>query len=366
MFEKLKAVVDDNLAMGIPGADILVYKDGKEIYRYFAGTASHEGAPMTGKERYNIYSCSKFITCTAALMLYEQGKLGLDDKVSKYLPEYGSLTVLEEDGSVRPAKTEMTVKHLFTMMGGLTYNVHYPAIMKVLEETEGRAPTREVIRALASEPLQYDPGAHFLYGLDHDVLACIVEVISGMRFGEFVKQNIFDPLGMKDTSYCVDDDELDTLCDQYDCTYEKGGLNATYHLIGKNVWRGYKVGTEYESGGAGCVSTVCDYMKFLEGLRTGKLISQETLALMASEQLPPDKLEGYWIADAGYGYGLGVRCPAAGSDRHDFGWGGAAGAYPMIDLELGISAFYAQHVLDHPSDEMTKIPAILREIYGEN
>ncbi len=361
MFEKLKAVVDDSLAMGIPGADILVYKDGKEIYRYFAGTASAEGAPMTGKERYNIHSCSKLITCTAALMLYEQGKLGIDDKVSKYMPEYGHLAVMEKDGTVRPARTEMTVRHLFTMTSGLAYNVHSPAVMKVIEETGGRAPTRDVIRALAAEPLRHDPGARFIYGISHDVLAAIIEVVSGMRFGEFVKRNIFDPLGMRSTSFSVPENEYDTICDQYTCTYEGGA--PVYRLMTE---RGYGLGTEYESGGAGCVSTVEDYMKFLEGLRTGKLISADTVALMASAQLSPNELESHWIGEAGYGYGLGVRCPAAGGDLHDFGWSGIGGTFSMIDMGLGVSAYFAMHVIGRPSNEMRKIPAILREIYGEN
>ena len=108
----------------------------------------------------------------------------------------------------------------------------------------------------------------------------------------------------------------------------------------------FKFGSEYESGGAGCISTVDDYIKFLEALRTGKILKEKTIKLLITNQLSDSQRKSYVIKD--YGYGLGVRCPMDGSDISDFGWGGAAGSYLIIDIEKKITAFYAQHVVDSP------------------
>ncbi len=112
----------------------------------------------------------------------------------------------------------------------------------------------------------------------------------------------------------------------------------------------YKLGSEYESGGAGCVSTVNDYIKFLEALRTGKIIKNETIDLMSTDMLTTQQKRNYWVTD--YGYGLGVRCPDSTNKKTDFGWGGAAGAYLAVDRKNKLSVYYAQHVLNSPIQEM--------------
>ena len=348
MYSKLKKRLDGFLFYGLPGYDVAVMRDGELVCRITEGYRDlAKTKPLDGTEHYNLYSCSKLITVTAALLLLERGIIRLDDPVSDYLPAYGSLTVKQKDGSVAPAKNVMRVFNLFTMTAGLAYPTTGPWIDKVREETNGRCPTVEAMQALASVPLEYEPGESWLYSQGHDVLAAVVEVASGMRFGEFVKREIFLPLGMHDSTFLLPSSELSQVTDQF--RFTPAGIVDVGHEI-----CGYKLGSEYESGGAGCVSTMHDYLLFLEALRTDKILAPETARLMTTPQLDEKMLAGFSkrspvLCDMSYGYGLGVRCPLPGSKTvSDFGWGGAAGAFAAVDKSLGYSLFYLQHALNSP------------------
>lgn len=228
------------------------------------------------------------------------------------------------------------------MTAGFSYDLNSPQIVKCKEETNGKCPTREVMKYLAKEPLLFEPGEKWEYSLCHDVLAAVVEVVSGMKFGDFVKENIFKPLNMNNSTFSLDDSELDRICSLY---YVDSDTNT---VMKRSKSLDYKFGTEYESGGAGCISTVEDYIKFLEGVRTGKLITPETIKLMATDYLTDKQRESCWVEN--YGYGLGVRCSTGNDDLTDFGWGGAAGAHLAIDIENEFTLFYAQHVLNSQLD----------------
>ena len=331
--------------MGTPGYDCIVYHKGECVYRHFNGyNDAKNKIPMNGKEVYNIYSCSKPITCAAALLLYEQGKFNLEDKLSKYMPEFEKMYVQTEDGIVE-AKRDIAIIDLFCMTAGFSYNVNSPMLELCKKETEGRCPTREAMKYLAKEPLLFEPGSGWKYSLCHDVLAALVEVVSGMRFGEFVKKNIFEPLGMNDSTFLLDDKDIDKVACQYKYNKETKETEEQAKTIS------YKLGTEYESGGAGCISTVDDYIKFLEAIRKdGIILQKETLDLMTTNLLTPQLLEQY-VVD-GYGYGLGVRCSKGDDDITEFGWGGAAGGYLAVDREKEITIFYVQHVRTSPVQDV--------------
>lgn len=340
MFTKLTQKLDSFIKLGIPGYDCVVYHKGKCVYRHQNGYSDRENkVVMNGNELYNIYSCSKVITCTAALMLYEMGKYKLEDKLSDYMPEFETMYI-KTDVGIKKAENSITIKDLFCMTAGFSYDIHSPMIQKCKEETDGRCPTRELVRYLAKEPLLFEPGEKWEYSLCHDVLAAFVEVVSGKRFGQFVKENIFEPLEMNNSTFLLDDSEIEKVCAQY--------TGESVELRAKTI--NYKFGSEYESGGAGCISTVDDYIKFLEGLRTGKLLKSDTLNLMSTNQLNDNQLKSYFVGE--YGYGLGVRCKKENTAITDFGWGGAAGAYAIIDIENEYTAFYAQHVLGSPIQNM--------------
>ena len=340
MFEQTKALCRQFLKMGIPGFDLIVYKDGQCVLRHMGGYADPENKiPMGGKEKYHIYSCSKLFTCVAAMQLWEKGLFSLEDKLCDYLPAFTEMTVKTEDGT-RKAENPITIRELFRMTAGLNYNLQTPALRAYYEAGDGRCPTVELVNQLAKSPLEFEPGEGWLYSLCHDVLAALVEVLSGQRFEDYVRAHIFTPLDMLDSEFLPSEQDLETLAPQY--TFKNG--NAVACGSG-NI---YRLGSEYASGGAGCVSTVEDYIKFLEALRTGTILKPETVALMATDRLTEQQRQTYTKAET-HGYGLGLRTPKAGGVHTDFGWGGAAGAYLAVDPVHDLTLYWGQHLLSSPA-----------------
>ena len=282
MFEELTETLDGFIKnFGIPFYDCIVMKDGACVYRRSNGYTEGKTA-VTGKELYNIYSCSKLITCVAALQLYEKGVFGLDDELCRYMPEFENMTVADGD-SVRPAENKITMRQLFTMTAGFSYDLNSPMLEKCRRETNGECPTRETMKYLAKEPLLFEPGYRWEYSLCHDVLAALVGVISGITFGEYVKKNIFDVCGWENSAFLIN--ETKDLVNQYNSNPENDKVEE---CTKDNVFR---IGTKYESGGAGCVSTVEDYIKFLEAIRTYKLLKKETVDLLSTNQLTKEQIE---------------------------------------------------------------------------
>lgn len=359
MFKKTKALCESFLKMGVPCFDLLVYKDGKEILRHMGGYTHLENqTPVRGDELYNIYSCSKPITVTAAMQLWEKGLFDLEDKVSRYLSEYEHMTVQTENGVV-PAKNPILVRQLFTMTAGLTYDLCSPSLMQLREDTNGRCPTREVARYLAREPLASEPGTQYRYSLGHDVLAALVEVLSGEKFEVYVKKHIFEPMGMTRSDFLLPPERYDEVATHYRFDAAQG------KAVLRDKWPAYRLGTEHASGGAGCVSTVEDYIKFAEGVRTFRLLKPETIELMTRDWLSESEKQTFTLT--AFHYGLGVRMRKPGSEAKDFGWGGAAGATLHIDIPHGISLYYAQHLLSSPNQSVrTRIFSAVLEDLGCN
>jgi len=345
-FISLNKLLDFFIEMGVPSFDIEVRHRGKTVMRRMHGYSdAQKTKPIDGTEKYHIYSCSKPITCVAMMTLFEKGKFSFYDRLSAYMPEFSKMYIREGDG-VKEAQNPITIENLFTMSAGLSYDLRSENLMAAREQTGGRCQTREVMKYLAKDPLLFEPGTKFNYSLCHDVLAALVEVISGEKFGDYVKRNVFDRAEMGDSTFLPDEDVLSSLCAQY--TYHAD--TREYEYIGPR--NNYRIGTEYESGGAGCVTTVNDYMKFLESLRTGgKIISRESVKLMMQNRYTPEQSVNYF--SPGYGYGLGVRCPIdASSPCTDFGWGGAAAAFLACDMKNEFSVYYAQHVLGSPNQSL--------------
>lgn len=359
MFEKTKKFCDSFLEMGVPGFDLAVYKGGECILRYMNGYSNLENkVKMLGNERYNIYSASKVITCTAALFLWENGLFSLEDKLSDYMPEFAEMYVRTENGT-KKAENPILIKHLFEMTAGFSYNVKSPEILRCKEDTNGRCPTRETMKYLAKEPLLFEPGDRWEYSLCHDVLAALIEVVSGDKFEDYVKKNIFDVLEMNNSTFMLPK-EIGSIAEQY--SFENGKpVNVGKHIVC------YKLGTEYSSGGAGCISTVDDYIKFLEGLRTNKLLKPETLKLMMTDRLTNHQNRTYILRDT-HGYGLGVRCPKENKKYVDFGWGGAASAYLAVDIDNEISIYFGCHLHSSPAQGLRSMlyRFIIAELYDEN
>ena len=342
MFEQTKALCRYFRQLGIPGVDLIVYKDGQCILRYMDGYADPDKQiPVQGKEKYHIFSCSKLITCAAAMQLWEKGMFSLEDNLSDYLPAFGQMTVQTETG-IQPAKNQIKIRDLFQMTAGLNYNIWTPALLAYYEACERRCPTVEMVNEIAKTPLDFEPGQSWKYSLCHDVLAALVEVLSGEKFENYVKTHIFDPLGMAHSDFLHPMEDWEGFARMFLWDNETGKIRPWTE-------NPYRPGTEYASGGAGCVSTVEDYIKFLEALRVGdKILKKQTIAMMATNHLTEQQLQAYSNYTKGMGYGLGMRTPLHNPDRSDFGWGGAAGAFAAVDPVNNITIFYAQHVLQSP------------------
>lgn len=368
-FEYMKNFMDSLTEWIIPGNSVVIYKDGKKVFEYSSGYSDLEKKiKKTGEEQLYIYSCSKVATVTAALQLYEQGKFLLSDPLYEYLPEFKKMYVKDGD-RIKAAENPITIRDLFTMTAGLSYATNTPAFEKARKLTDGKMDTRTVIKCLAEEPLLFEPGARWNYSLCHDVLAVLAEVVSGMRFSEYMKKNIFEPLDMNNSYYHAPNDVIISPQYIYEIQDTKNivELQQKEHTSGV-VKRAYGnelvFGENYDSGGAGIITTVDDYAKFAAalansgtGLNNNRILSSATVKLMKTNQLNEAQRKTMnWQRLRGYGYGLGVRTlidkaeSGSNSSIGEIGWGGAAGATIIADTEEKVALFYAHHMLN-PQEE---------------
>jgi CubicO group peptidase (beta-lactamase class C family) len=329
------------------------------VFRYRNGYADLEAKiPAVDRQIINLYSLTKILTCTAALQLVEKGFMLLDDPLSAYLPEYAEMTVKKTlpNGEITLDKAErpIRVRDLFCMTAGFSYNLGAPSLKEAVQRTEGRLTTREFAAALAKEPLLFEPGTRWNYSLCHDVLAALIEVVDGRRFSDYVRDEITGPLGMQDTGFRLSEEQRTRLAPQYE--YDDS--------LGKPVRKegnGFRIGTEFESGGAGLMSTVSDFTLFLNALANQgtspegvRILSPSGVDLMRTDHLTESMRADFsWVQLAGYGYGLGVRThiskAASGSlsTLGEFGWSGAAGCLAIMDPAAQLTVMYAQHMMNN-------------------
>ena len=368
-FTNLKKFMDYMAQERTPGNAIEVYLAGKKVFQYVSGYSDLENMiPLTGEEMYNIYSCTKVATVTAGVQLLEQGKILLTDPLYDYIPEFREMYVKTSEGNVKRAENVITVGDLFSMTAGFSYNLNTPGFKRAEAVTGGKFDTVETIKCIASDPLIFEPGTHWQYSICHDVLAGLISVVSGQKFRDYVKENIFEPLDMNESVFHHTPETLKRTAQQYTFVAEEnenidaveaqksGCSNSGYFKnIGKSV--DFVLGEEYDSGGAGITTTISDFAKLMaalagygKGLTGERILSAYSVDLMRTNRLTEEQSKGFnWRQMAGYGYGLGVRThisPAKSGvlcNVGEFGWGGAAGATAIIDPTIGLGVFYAQH-----------------------
>jgi len=369
-FSYMKDFMDRLTAWRIPGNSISVCLGGQEVFNYQSGYSDLENKiPMEKNKLFNIYSCSKVATVTAALTLYEKGYFLLDDPLYEFMPEFKEMLIEDENGNIKKAENHITIRHLFTMTSGLTYKFGTENIKNVHKLTDGKMNTLAVMKGIAKDPLAFEPGTAWRYSMSHDVLAGVVEVISGMKFRDYMKKNIFEPLGMENTYY-HNDKIRDKMAEQYSFEVDEeqdivkmqmsdnSSLGGRIVKIEKNAR--HVLGEEYDSGGAGITTSIEDYSKFVSALANGgvgangeRIIASGTIDLLRTNQLSDDLMKTFSRAQyLGYGYGLGVRTlvskAKSGTTGNigEFGWGGAAGSTVLVDPDIGLSVFYAHHMLN--------------------
>jgi len=259
------------------------------------------------------------------------------------------------------------------MSAGLNYEFT-PALGAVLIRTQGRATTRELVDAIAAGPLDYEPGTHFKYSIAHDVLGAVIEVVTGLRFGEYLKNNIYKPLGMSETTFRPTKAQRARLTQQYQTDTRKGHetflpVPMRHPLI--------DCSRNLEGGGGGIYSTADDYILFADALSNeglgsngARILQPESVRMMKQNQLDEARLADFArLNKHGYGYGLGVRTmmdPAGSGARSpvgEFGWDGAAGAYVLIDTTNRLAIFMGMQVLGNDRAFREFHPAVRDTIY---
>ena len=377
----MQKLVDDKR---IAGGVFAVARRGKVVQFETCGMMDIEsGKPMRRDTIFRFYSMSKPITSVAAMILYEQGKIELDDPVSKYIPEFKELKVAADPDAEEitevPARREMSVRDLMRHTSGLTYGVFgNTAVDKLYRKTiqlSGQGDNlEEMAKKLASIPLLYQPGTKWHYGFSTDVLGRVVEVASGQSLDKFFAERIFEPLGMVDTAFYVPSEKIDRFATNYGPN-PQGGLQP---IDIPKTSRYTEMPTLF-SGGGGLVSTASDYMRFClmllnKGEFGGKrLLKAETVEMMTKNQLPE---QAYPIGNgdrAGVGFGLGfsVRVESSNGDSSsrlgEYGWGGMASTHFWISPndEIAVVAL-TQHIPYSGQAENALKPIIYEAISDNN
>lgn len=367
-FSKLTEFIDSlKDTYGIPAADCAITKDHEVVYRHMTGYSDYENTkPLTDRTIFRLFSATKLVTVTAVLQQIERGNLHLYDEVRKYLPEYNTMLVSDDfkfEFPIRwPKSTDkchyahnaIRIIDLLSMTAGLSYDTDSYEEREIREKSGNQASTREVVAALARMPLVYEPGTRYSYGLCHDVLAAVIEVVTGQRYSEYLKENVFEPLGIRDMYFHWDKDpEISNRI----CALYRGEFGSdVIRPDDGEMTAGFKITENYESGGAGLAGTVSDYSRLVDALCNGgvgangnRILKEETVRMLSVPYTTGQMSKDFnATGNKGYLYGLGVRVlvdkNASKSPVGEFGWDGAAGAYMLVDPVNHISIFYAQHV----------------------
>jgi CubicO group peptidase (beta-lactamase class C family) len=312
----------------IPGAVVLVARDGKIAYLESFGMRDElTDAPMKTDSIFRIYSMTKPIVSVAVLMLMEEGKISLDNPISKYIPELKDLKVGVEgpDGKFEMVlpKREITILDLLKHTSGMTYGTFFASKVKDMYKEAGihfqNFTTEEFVQKMGKLPLEYEPGTRWEYGRSTDVLGRLVEIVSGKPLDQFLEERIFKPLKMVDTGFYVKPENLDRLAQPGD----KSLLNVS-------------TPPKFLSGGGGLVSTAGDYARFLQMLLNGgelegvRILSKKTVALMTKDHLGPlgNRTDPQYFPGPFAGFGLGVAVfnkPIGLIEPGTFFWPGLAG-----------------------------------------
>ena len=366
---KLQAQVDSILTAAVcenqcAGMTVLVRRNGEDVLYAQAGLADIEAQkPISDDSIFRLYSQSKPVTAAATMILVERGLIDLMDGVDKYLPGFRSPKVVDAQGNVTPAYRAPWIMELLGMTAGLSYPGEDPAgqyAARVFEDAHaqilagGGIPTVEFMNRLGEQPLAFQPGTHWRYSTCADVLGAVIEVVSGKRYGDFLREELFEPLGMVDTAFWVPESKRERFVTCYKRTPE--GLRPWLDM---NLACGvYDRDPAFESGGAGLVSTLEDYSHFADmllnkGEYQGKrILSPASVEFMTAPQLTQNVRRDLWDSLDGYNYGKLMRiCDepermAGLAVRGEYGWDGWLGSYFCNMPDQGITILSMQNTTD--------------------
>ncbi len=375
---EMHALVDNGKRAGVVSA---VARRGKLVHFQAHGLRNVEkGLPMEKDTIFRLFSMTRAISAVGVLTLYEEGKYQFDEPVSKYIPEFAKTPVLVQRDKTRVVaqETPLNIYHLFTYTAGFGYPFSYPEELGMtFDIVLGVDDTLETgIRNLASYPLLDQPGSHWYYGFSSDVLGRVAEVVSAQPYDEFLKERVFDPLGMTDTGFFVGDDEWHRLAEAYRPDDHGSLRNSTSTLPEINS---YKEGKSMFSGGGGLVGTVMDYLRFGQMLLNGgeldgvRVLRPETVELMCRNHLTDAQglinwSDASWEDVNGYGWGLsiGVRMDegphAISGGKGEVQWDGLANTTFFIDPENEVVAVAMAQYVGPGQNDLELV--LRRNLYG--
>ena len=347
MFTKTTAYIDKKIEeKKLPLLDVIVYKNNELIYRHCGSYSGAHGE----NDLLCMFSCSKVLTAVCAMKLIAEGKIALDDPVSKYIPAFEKAYTVDEKGEKH--KEVITVRHLFTMSSGFDYKLTTPEILKFAKENYETANTVDLISQLVNSPLHFKPGEKFLYSLSHDALGALIETVEGITLAEYAEKYVFAPLGMKNST--MDSRKyINNPPTNYDI------LENGYEVEKGNTYKHFHPTKNYVSGGAGLISCVEDQILLADALANygvgksgNRILTRAGIEIMRANHLTPEQTAVFSSYDhfRGYSYGYGVRTninPALVGNLSpvgEFGWDGAKGSYFSADPENRVAIFYAEHM----------------------
>ncbi len=377
----MQAYVDRGVYAGIT---TLVARRGKVVHAGQFGWRDKEaGEAMTADTIFRLYSMTKPIICTALMTLLEEGRFRLIDPLAKYVPAFGAVKVKEADGSLVAPVRPVMVRDLMTHMSGLSYHFVENSSPLGLMYDEGmlldaERPLAAAIDDLARFPLAFQPGAKWRYSVGIDVAARVIEVISGRPLGAFLRERLFEPLGMTDTAFGVPPKKRGRVAAMYgrpDVISPGTTMMSEFAawMAGVNdrldVSKSYPVNSPdvFVRGGHGLFSTTGDYFRFAQMLANGgelngaRILGRKTLELMHSNFVPAGllPLEIGGLPTPGYGFGLGSRVlmdvaqSGAPGSVGEFGWSGAAKTHYWVDpKEEIVGLFMTQSMMSFDLPEL--------------
>lgn len=360
----LKRFVDER---ELPGVSMSVYQGTEKLYEeYFGYQDMDRKIPLSPDAMFRVYSMTKPISALCGMIMYERGAFLMDDPVSEYLPEYKNLkvSVKKDDGTwdVEDSKVPMLMKHLFTMNVGFYAHDGSPTdlgmgeMLKKLGGSKFQANYTHLteIKTLPMIPMLFEPGEHFQYGYGLDIMAGVVEEISGKSLGTFMKDNIFDPLEMNHTGHFFKPGWKENVMDCVIRNKQDGTVTKCDSILGDPLDSCHRPDAVYESASAGLLSTLNDYQIFCNMLANGgtwngeQIIGRKTLAMMNQNMLnekTQNEFENFGPYK-GYSWGYGVRTlvdPGRALNNGsvgEFGWQGAAGSWMMVDPAEKLSCVF--------------------------
>jgi CubicO group peptidase (beta-lactamase class C family) len=361
------------------GLVTIIVKDNQLVqYKGYGYADAASKKPMAADALFRIMSQTKAITSVGIMMLYEQGKLLLDEPIGNYIPEFKNQTVLDKYNAADttyttvPAKRNITFRDLLSHSSGIDYAAIGSPTMNAVYAKAGipsglgffNKDLLTEMKRLGKLPLAFQPGEKFQYGLNTDLLGCLIEVISGQTLDEFFRKNIFEPLGMKDTYFNVPSSKWNRLATVY--TEDSNNRIIPWSQTFRNIDPDYpKMTKRYFSGGAGLTSTAYDYAVFLQMLLNGgiyngkRILSPRSVELMTSNQLnfPYDSVDYF-------GLGFEILSERSGNlnpkNKGTFSWGGYYGTTYWVDpKEKLVCLIMTQHTPNSHADLMNKITAII-------